>query len=185
MRLPFQATCLPRFLLLMSSVLFVLPMLGSEQPVVRVEPTSSVGPRTLEQQTESAVVRDYLLAWQTMSKALEENRADLLSAYFVGTAREKLADTVNEQQKVGISTRYRDLSHDLKLVFYSPEGLSVQLVDTVEYEVQVLDHGDVKATQHIRTRYVAVLTPTEVRWGVRLFQAGGPNDGDDDGRSDR
>jgi hypothetical protein len=168
---PLQATCLPRLLLLMSSVLLALPILGSEQPTVRVQPTNSVGPRTLEQQTESAVVRDYLLAWQTMGKALEQNRADLLAAYFVGTAREKLADTVEEQQKVGISTRYRDLSHDLKLVFYSPEGLSVQLVDTVEYEVQVLDHGEVKATQHIRSRYVAVLTPTEVRWEVRLFQA--------------
>jgi hypothetical protein len=167
----FQATCLPRFLLLMCSVLLALPILGSEQPTVRVEPTNSVGPRTLEDQTGSAVVRDYLLAWQTMSKALEENRADVLGAYFVGVAREKLADTVQQQQTLGMSTRYRDLSHDLKLVFYSPEGLSVQLVDTVEYEVQILDHGDVKTTQHIRSRYVAVLTPTEVRWEVRLFQA--------------
>ncbi|HYA25389.1 MAG TPA: hypothetical protein VEF05_14585 [Terriglobales bacterium] len=166
-----QATCLRTLLLLMSSVLFALPIPGSEQPTVRVEPTNSVGPRMLEQQTESAVVRDYLLAWQTMGKAFEENRADLLAAYFVGVARGKLVDTVEEQKKVGMSTRYRDLSHDLKLVFYSPEGLSVQLVDRVEYEVQVLDHGDVKATQRIRCRYVAVLTPTEVRWEVRLFQA--------------
>ena len=175
MHRPLQATRLRGFLLLISSVLFALPALGWEQPTVHVEPTNSVGPRTLEQQTESAVVRDYLLAWQTMAKALEENRADLLAAYFVGVAREKLADTVAEQQELGMSTRYRDLSHDLKLVFYSPEGLSVQLVDTVEYEVQVLDHGDVKATQHVRSRYVAVLTPTEVRWEVRLFQAE-PND---------
>jgi len=26
-------------------------------------------------------------------------------------------------------------------------------------------------TQHVRARYVAVLTPTEVRWKVRVFQA--------------
>jgi hypothetical protein len=57
------------------------------------------------------------------------------------------------------------------LVFYSPEGLSIQLLDTVEYDLQVLDHDKLQTTQHIRAQYVAVLTPTEVRWKVRLFQA--------------
>jgi hypothetical protein len=57
------------------------------------------------------------------------------------------------------------------LVFYSPEGLSIQLLDTVEYDVQVLDHGKLQTTQHVRAHYVAVMTPTEVRWKVRIFQA--------------
>jgi hypothetical protein len=48
----------------------------------------------------------------------------------------------------------------------------VQLVDTVEYEMQIVDHDQVLAQpQHVRARYVAVLTPTEVRWKVRVFQA--------------
>jgi hypothetical protein len=106
-----------------------------------------------------------------LSSALEQNRADLLDADFVGTAKEKLAATVQEQTKLGIQTRYRDTSHDLQLVFYSPEGLSIQLLDTVEYDLQVLDHDKLQTTQHIRAQYVAVLTPTEVRWKVRLFQA--------------
>jgi hypothetical protein len=45
------------------------------------------------------------------------------------------------------------------------------LLDTVEYDLQVLDHDKLQTTQHIRARYVAVLTPTEVRWKVRFFQA--------------
>jgi hypothetical protein len=37
--------------------------------------------------------------------------------------------------------------------------------------VQLLDQGKVQTTQHVRARYVAVLTPTEVQWKVRVFQA--------------
>jgi hypothetical protein len=145
---------------------------GSEQPAVHVETSDLVAPRALEKQTETAVVRDYLRAWQTLSSALEQNRADLLDADFVGVAKDKLADTIREQQKLGIQTRYRDLTHDLSLVFYSPEGLSIQLVDTVQYDLQIEDHDKAQAIQHVHSRYVAVLTPTEVRWKVRIFQGG-------------
>jgi hypothetical protein len=133
--------------------------------------SSAVGPRTLESQTEKAVVRDYLKSWQTLSHALSQNRADLLDADFVGVAREKLGDTVRQQRELGMQTQYQDRSHDLSLVFYSPEGLSVQLTDTVEYDVQIKDHDQTWVTQHLRTRYVVVLTPTEVQWKVRVFQA--------------
>ena len=153
------------------SVLAALFVGASDQPSVRVEPTDSVGPRTLEKQTETAVVRDYLQAWHSLSGALEQNRVDLLNADFVGTAKEKLSDTIQEQAKLGLQTRYVDKAHDVKLVFYSPEGLSIQLVDTVDYDVQLIDHEKPQITQHVRARYVAVLTPTEVQWKVRVFQA--------------
>lgn len=153
------------------SVFAAISVLGSDQPAVRVEPTNSVGPRALEKQTESAVIQDYVQAWRGLSAALEQNRPDLLDPDFVGTAKEKLTDTIREQATLGISTRYRDTAHDLQLAFYSPEGLSIQLLDTVEYDVQILDHEKLQATQHVRARYVAVLTPTEVRWKVRVFQA--------------
>jgi len=157
--------------LIAGSVLATLLVWGSDQPAVRVEPTDSVGPRTLEKQTETAVVRDYLQAWHSLSDALDRNRVDTLNRDFVGTAKEKLVDTIREQAKLGIQTRYQDRKHDIQLVFYSPEGLSIQLVDTVEYDVQLLDHEKPLTTQHVRARYVAVLTPTEVQWKVRVFQA--------------
>lgn len=149
----------------------VMILSGSEEPTLRIEPADPSSPRELEPQTQQAVVRDYLLAWRALNNAMQANRPDLLDAAFLGVAKEKLSDTIQDQQKLGIQTRYIDRSHDLKLVFYSPEGLSVQLLDTVDYDVQLVDDGKLQATHHIRARYVAVLSPTEVRWKVRVFQA--------------
>jgi hypothetical protein len=161
----------PKLLGLACSMFAALLLSGFEQPSVRVQPADSVGPRLPEKTTQTAVVRDYLYAWKSLSQAFDENRPDLLDPSFVGLAKEKLAETVQEQKELGMKTRYRDVAHDLKLVFYSPEGLSIQLLDMVDYEVQILDHGQVQAIQHVRARYVAVLTPTEVRWKARVFQA--------------
>lgn len=134
-------------------------------------PADSIGPRALEKQTQAAVTRDYLQAWKSLGSALQENQPDFLDASFVGPAREKLREVIQEQQALGMKTIYRDTAHKFNVVFYSPEGLSIQVLDDVEYEVQVVDHGKVLQTQHVRSRYVAVLTPTEVRWKIRVFQA--------------
>ena len=139
---------------------------------MRLEPTNLQGPRVLNDQTRTAVVRGYLEAWQSAGRRLQQNRPDLLDRDFVGTAKDKLTDTIHDQVTMGISTRYLDQSHDLQIVFYSPEGLSVQLVDNVEYEMQVVDHGKTQATQKMHARYVVVMTPAEVRWRVRVFQGG-------------
>jgi hypothetical protein len=152
-------------------VMVVLLLSAAEEPSVRVEPVDPSSPREVEPQTQQAVVRDYLLAWQTLNDAMQANQPDLLDSAFLGVAREKLANTVEDQQKLGITTRYIDRSHDLKVVFYSPEGLSIQLLDTVEYDVQLLKDNNIQATQHVRARYVAVLSPTEVRWKVRILQS--------------
>jgi hypothetical protein len=124
----------------------------------------------LKDETKAAVIRGYLEAWQSVRAALEQNRPDLLDRDFVGTAKDKLVDTIHDQVTTGISTRYLDQSHDLQIVFYSPEGLSVQLVDNVTYDVQLLDHGKVQGTQTEKERYVVVMTPAELRWRVRIFQ---------------
>ena len=162
----------PRRSVAVLPILAALLFSGAAQPSVRVAPMDSVGPRPLEKQTQTSVVRDYLQAWQTLGGALSQNRAALLDGYFVGIAKDKLAGTIREQQALGIQTVYRDESHDLQVVFYSPEGLSIQLLDNVQYEVEVRDHGKTVGTQHVRTRYVAILTPTESRWKVRVFQSG-------------
>jgi hypothetical protein len=160
-----------KVLLIASLVGATILVFAADEPAVKVAPTNAVGPRNLEKQTETAVVRDYLEAWRSMSAALEQNRPDLLDADFVGTAQQKLAEAIADQAKLGIETRYRDTSHDLQLVFYSPEGMSLQLLDNVTYEVRVIDNGKVLSMQQVHARYAAVLTPTEVRWKVRVFQA--------------
>jgi hypothetical protein len=144
---------------------------AAEQASVRVEPVTLQGPRVLNDQTRSAVIRDYLQAWHSMSSAFQGNRSDLLDRDFVGAAKDKLTGTIREQVTAGITTRYVDRSHDLQIAFYSPEGLSVQLLDKVDYDVQVLDHGKLVNTQPEHAKYVVVLTPSEVRWRVRVFQA--------------
>lgn len=144
---------------------------AGDQPTVRVEPSDLQGPRPLQEQTAKAVVRDYLESWQSLSKALQQNQPDLLDRDFIGDAKEKIAGTIKEQAAAGLHTVYRDRSHDVKILFYSPEGLSVELADTVEYDVNVMNDDKSLATKQIHACYIVVLTPTEVRWRVRIFQA--------------
>jgi hypothetical protein len=159
-----------RLLTMSCALAMTLPALA-QQPSVQVQPPDLRGSRPLEERTATAVVRDYLESWQKFSAALDQNATSQLDPDFVGTAREKLAATIAEQVKAGIHSRYEDQSHNLQIVFYSPDGLSIQMSDNVEYDEQVLDHDKVLTTQHIKARYVVVLTPAEVRWKIRVFQA--------------
>jgi hypothetical protein len=145
--------------------------MAAAQPEVSVDTSQLKGPRPLEDQTKAAAIRDYLESWQGMNQALEQNQPGLLDEDFIGTARDKLADTIDEQAKAGIQTRYQDRAHHIQFLFYSPEGLSIELIDDAEYDVQVLDHDKPVSTVPVSTRYIVVLTPAEVRWKVRVMQA--------------
>lgn len=158
-------------LLILCAFLAATSDFGSPQDDVRVEPANLQGPRPLQKQTEAAAIRDYLQSWKSLSGALEQNRADLLDADFVGVAKDKLAATIQQQAALGIRTRYQDRAHDLQIIFYSPDGLSIELKDTVDYDMQLIDHDKTQMTQKVRTHYIVVLTPAEVRWRVRVFQS--------------
>jgi hypothetical protein len=148
-----------------------MPMaIWADQPSVQVVPPNLQGPRPIEKQTETSIIRDYLQSWQSLRAAMQQDRPDLLDRDFGGTAKDKLTDTIQQQAKLGLRTLYQDRSHRLQIIFYSPEGLSVQMMDTVEYDEQVLDQGKVLTTQHLRARYIVVMTPAEARWQVRIFQ---------------
>jgi hypothetical protein len=138
---------------------------------LRVSQASLQGPRTMEDQTRDAAIRDYLRSWQGMKDAFGQNRPDLLDGDFVGLAKEELASTVRQQAQLGVHTHYQDRSHDIQLLFYSPEGLSIELADNVEYDVEVFDHNHSQAVQRVHARYLVVLTPSESRWLVRVIQA--------------
>ncbi len=156
---------------LISSVMLAAALMSAgAQADVHVEPTHLQGPRPLQEQTQEAAIRDYLQAWQTVGAALSGNDATLLDRDFVGGARAKLAQAIAEQAAFGLRTRYQDKSHDIQIVFYSPDGLSIELTDDVEYNVQIFDHDKAPIAQQVRERYIVVLTPAEVRWRVRVFQ---------------
>lgn len=144
---------------------------GGAEATVSVDTTQLQGSRPLEEQTKTAAIRDYLESWHSLKDALEQNRTDLLDADFVGSARSKLASAIGDQAKLGIHTRYSDRVHRIQVVFYSPEGLSIELIDWVDYDVQVFDHSRALKTVPARARYTVILTPSEVRWRIRVLQA--------------
>lgn len=156
--------------LALSVLMAAAPALGADSNV-RVEPTHLTGPGQLQEQTEKAVIRDYLEAWKTFGTAFEENRPDVLDRDFVGSAKTKMTSAIQQQSALGIHTLYKDRSHDLRVLFYSPEGLSVELADDVEYDVEVVAKGKPTASQAMHARYIVVLTPAELRWKVRVFQS--------------
>ena len=158
-------------MLVLFSLIAMPGVLLAAQPVIHVEPPNLHGPRQLESQTATAVIRDYLESWRSMEAAFQHNRAGLLDQDFVGTAKDKLTDTIRQQAALALHTRYQDRVHNIRFVFYSPDGLSVQLVDNVEYDEKVVDHQKVLTTQHTQTRYTVVMTPAQTRWRVRIFQA--------------
>jgi hypothetical protein len=160
-----------RSVLVAAAVLGAASSLAMAQASIHVQPSHLEGPRPLAEQTAKAVIQDYVESWQTLHTALDQNRVDMLDQDFVGAAKDKLAQTIQLQAKAGVRTNYQDRSHDVQISFYSPEGLSIELTDNVEYDQQVLDHDKVLTTQHVNARYMVVLTPSETRWRVRVFQA--------------
>jgi hypothetical protein len=162
---------MPPYSLIVVAVLGAVSAMAAAQPTVHVQASHLDGPRPLAEQTAKAVIQDYVDSWVTLHAALGQNRADLLDRDFVGTAKDKLTETIQQQVKLGMRTNYQDRSHDVQIIFYSPEGLSIELTDNVEYDQQIFDHDKALTTQHVSARYVVVLTPSETRWRVRVLQA--------------
>lgn len=133
--------------------------------------TKQTGPRTVESQTERVILRDYGFAWTSLAHALEFNTVDPLQGPFVGTAAKWLSDTVASQQLSGLSFRYGAQNHNLQAVFYAPEGDVIELHDTAEFQLQILDGGKVIHEEHVVRYYVALMTPGADRWVVRQLQA--------------
>jgi hypothetical protein len=157
--------------LIYAAIIGACSLAASAQPAVRVEPAHLEGPRQLAAQTEQGVVSDYLQSWKAMAAALEQNQPGLLDRDFIGNAKDKLTATIRAQAAAGLHTRYVDRSHDLQIVFYSPDGMSIELTDTVDYDVQVFDHDKQIASRPAHGRYIVIMTPAEVSWRIRVFQA--------------
>ncbi len=157
--------------LVCASIILASSMVAA-QPEVTVGTSQLKGPRALEDQTKAAAIRDYLESWQAMNEAFQQRQPSLLDEDFIGTAKDKLADAIEEEANLGIETRYQDRAHHIQFLFYSPEGLSIELIDDAEYDVQVLDHDKAVSTVPTTARYIVILTPAEVRWKVRVMQAG-------------
>lgn len=131
---------------------------------------AGAGPRELEDQTQRSIVRDYDRAWGTLQSALERGDAGVLQEYFVGVAKDKLSQAITQQQKSGVRVRYQVRRHALKVLFYSPEGSAIEVRDTAQLTMQVLDGGKVVHSEELTQPYLVLFTPAEDRWKVRLLE---------------
>lgn len=131
----------------------------------------NAAPRQVEDTTQRAVARDYAAAWQAMAEALDRNQASLLSANFAGTALDKLTAGIAEQRKAGLHQRFIDKGHKVEAIFYSPEGSAMELQDTLQLQVQLMDGDKVIHSEDATVHYTALLTAAENSWKVRVLQA--------------
>jgi hypothetical protein len=150
--------------------LMSLYSVGAETPQVVLN-ASKAGPRAIESLTERSILRDYRFAWVNLAQALDSSSTAPLNGLFAGTANDWLTNAVNQQQRSGLSSRYLNQSHKLEAVFYAPEGDVIELHDTAEYDLQILDGGRTIHNEHAMVRYMVLMTPAADRWVIRQLQA--------------
>jgi hypothetical protein len=159
-----------------AAMAFVLParhlisVRAASAPAISLN-VANAAPREVEDTTQKAVTRDYATAWESMAEALDQNSVDVLAANFIGTANDKLTATVEEQRNSGLHQRIVDKGHHVDAVFYSPEGSAMELHDTAQLQIQLLDGDKVIHSEDATVRYVALLTAAENSWKVRLLEA--------------
>ncbi len=143
---------------------------GADTPQV-VLSTSKAAPRAVESLTERSILRDYKFAWVNLNLALEANSTAPVSGLFAGTAGAWINDAVASQRRSGLSSRYLNQSHKLEAVFYAPEGDVIELHDTADYDLQILDGDKTIHNEHTIVHYVVLMTPGADRWVLRQLQA--------------
>ena len=160
-------------LLAISLFLLVLPRhtAGADSgPQVQLD-VSKAGPRAVESMTERGVFRDYRFAWTSLTEAFESNSLAPLNGPFVGAAKGGLTQAVAKQRQNGLRSRYSSQNHKVEAVFYAPEGDVMELHDTAEYQLQILDGSKVIHDENVVIHYVVLMTPAADRWVVRQLQA--------------
>jgi hypothetical protein len=164
----------PRFYLFVAGILFFASAINSFAADASVQVQLEVkkaGPRAVEDLTQRGILRDYRLAWTSMAQAFEFNTFDPLEGPFSGEAKRWLRQTVTSQQQSGLSRRYSNQNHHVDAVFYSPEGDVIELHDTAQYHLQILDGSKSIDDQDVTVRYVVLMTPGADRWTIRQLQA--------------
>jgi len=165
----FLTNMLRRSALAVLIIALFTPVSAADFPRVDLN-SSNAGPHEMQDTTRVSIAKAYARAWDVMAQSLRTNSAAQLDSAFIGTARENLAQRIAGQRKSGLTTRLVDRGHKVDVLFYSPEGMSMQLRDTAQVEVQVLEGDHVVHSDTATRHYLVIMTPTEVTWKVRVMQ---------------
>jgi len=133
--------------------------------------SQNIGPRELEALTGKSITRDYTAAWKGLADALDHDAAEMLGGYFVGVPADQLRNTIIDQKRTGVHSRYRNQSHVLEAVFYSPEGDVMELHDTMQCDLEVMDGDKTLHQERATLHYVVLMTPAADRWVIRQLQS--------------
>lgn len=163
---------LARFLAaLILTLLVTIPSRGADLAVRVQLNTGKAGPRSVEDLTQRSIVRDYKFAWASLAQALESNSTQPLNGLFAGNASDLINAQVKNQQRTGLISRYLNQKHNVDVVFYAPEGDMMQLHDTADYDLQLLDGDKTIHQEHVVMHYVVLMTPAADRWVIRQLQS--------------
>jgi hypothetical protein len=147
----------------------IIRAFAADAPKVEVS-AANVQPREVEDVTRVAIEREYTNSWKSLAEALSNNNAGALDANFTGTARKMLGERISQQLKAGTSVKIIDRGHNAQIVFYSPEGSSIQLKDIADLEIQYMEGGKPLHSENVKQNYIALMTVGEERWKVRVLQ---------------
>lgn len=126
-----------------------------------------LAPRAIEELTGTTIAHHYALAWRDLAGALDSDNAHGLGEEFVGFAKDRLTKRIAQQSQAGLHVRIVDHGHQLKALFYSTDGASMQLVDHAQLEIQTYDGSKLIDTQNAPREYMILMTPGADRWYVR------------------
>src|SRR5260370_15032325 len=106
-----------------------------------------------------------------MGEAVGVNSVAARNGPFVGAAKGWFTEAGQKQGQNGLSARYSMQNHKVEAVFYAPEGDVMELHDTAEYQLQLLDGSKLIHDENVVIHYVVLMTPAADRWVVRQLQA--------------
>ena len=140
--------------------------MAQSQPQVHLD-AEGLAPRPIEDLTGTKIASHYAQAWSQLAAALDSGRSDGLGEEFTGFAKDRLTRRIAEQNKAGLRVHIVDHGHQLKAVFYSSDGSSMQLIDRAQLEIQTYDGNKLLDSQSAPHEYMVLMTPGADRWYIR------------------
>tara|TARA_R110000868_G_scaffold137115_2_gene350555 strand:- start:9234 stop:10772 length:1539 start_codon:yes stop_codon:yes gene_type:complete len=136
-------------------------------PLVTWDGVSNPG-RSLEEQTQGEIERDYLSAWYVRNIAYKNNDYYGIEDYYTDSARVKLYQIIDYNLENDISITSTTLDHHLTLDFYSADGKLVVLEDkNVTSFRQVTKKGEAQYQERDTTSYKVMLLLEDGFWRIR------------------